>query len=160
MGMILFVGLPGCGKSTYYKQHFFNTHLRISNDLLKTKNRTALLLDFCFETKMSFVVDNTNTIKEVRSKFIQACDEAATKQKETIKKICYFFDCDSKICLERNETRTGKDRVPKQAIFSKAKEYEVPTLNEGFDELNIIDSNGSIISAEYRRSVENEVFRT
>ena len=36
MEMILFVGLPGSGKSTFYKNHYFNTHLRISNDLLKT----------------------------------------------------------------------------------------------------------------------------
>ena len=150
MEMILFTGLPGCGKSTYYKEHFFNTHLRISNDLLKTKNRSARLFDFCFETKMSFVVDNTNTTKEVRSKIIQACDETAVKQKEPIKKICYYFDCDSKICIERNENRTGKDRVPKQAIFSKAKEFEIPELAEGFDELYIVDSTGKIISTEYR----------
>lgn len=150
MEMILFAGLPGCGKSTYYKEHFFNTHLRISNDLLKTKNRSARLLDFCFETKMSFVVDNTNTTKEVRSKIIQACDEAAVKQKESIKKICYYFECDSKICLERNENRTGKDKVPKQAIFSKAKEFEIPELEEGFDEMYIIDSTGTIISTKNR----------
>lgn len=150
MEMILFAGLPGCGKSTYYKEHFFNTHLRISNDLLKTKNRSARLLDFCFETKMSFVVDNTNTTKEVRSKIIQACDEAAVKQKEPIKKICYYFECDSKICLERNENRTGKDKVPKQAIFSKAKEFEIPELEEGFDKMYIIDSTGTIISTKNR----------
>lgn len=147
--MILLVGLPGSGKSTYYKEHFFNTHLRISNDLLRTKNRSARLLDFCFETKMSFVVDNTNTTKEVRNRFIQACDVTALKQNEPIKKICYFFNCDSKICLERNEKRTGKDRVPKQAIFFKAREFEVPSLEEGFDELNIVDLNGKIISTEY-----------
>ncbi|MEE3312713.1 MAG: ATP-binding protein [Treponema sp.] len=149
MEMILLVGLPGSGKSTYYKEHFFNTHLRISNDLLRTKNRSARLLDFCFETKMSFVVDNTNTTKEVRNRFIQACDVTALKQNEPIKKICYFFNCDSKICLERNEKRTGKDRVPKQAIFFKAREFEVPSLEEGFDELNIVDLNGKIISTEY-----------
>ena len=147
--MILLVGLPGSGKSTYYKEHFFNTHLRISNDLLRTKNRSARLLDFCFETKMSFVVDDTNTTKEVRNRFIQACDVTALKQNEPIKKICYFFNCDSKICLERNEKRTGKDRVPKQAIFFKAREFEVPGLEEGFDELNIVDLNGKIISTEY-----------
>ena len=37
MEMIIFVGLPGSGKSTYYKKYFFNTYLRISNDLLRTK---------------------------------------------------------------------------------------------------------------------------
>ena len=74
MEMILFVGLPGSGKSTFYKNHYFNTHLRISNDLLRTKNRTQKLLDFCRETNMSFVIDNTCTTKEVRKRFIEYCN--------------------------------------------------------------------------------------
>ncbi len=43
MEMIIFVGLPGSEKSAYYKNHFFNFHLRISNDLLKTKSRSKKL---------------------------------------------------------------------------------------------------------------------
>ena len=135
MEMILFVGLPGSGKSTFYKNHYFNTHLRISNDLLRTKNRTQKLLDFCRETNMSFVIDNTCTTKEVRKRFIDYCNSI----RAPLRKSCVFFDTPIGVCIERNNNRTGKERVPKTAILMKAKELERPSLEEGFDELIIID---------------------
>ena len=139
MELILLVGLPGSGKSTYYKEHFFNSHVRISNDLLKTKNRTAKLLNYCLETEMSFVVDNTNTTAVARRQFIQACDEANINRKDPIKKICIWFDCPVATCLKRNDERKEKDKVPKLAILGKAKEFESPTTEEGFDEIRKVE---------------------
>ncbi|NHZ34831.1 hypothetical protein [Massilia rubra] len=72
MEAIIFVGLQASGKSNFYKNNYFNTHLRISNDLLKTKYREKKLLDICLETSMPFVVDNTNPTREVRAKYIDA----------------------------------------------------------------------------------------
>ncbi|MEL6944740.1 MAG: ATP-binding protein, partial [Bacteroidota bacterium] len=36
MQAILFIGIQASGKSTFYKERFFNTHVRISMDLLNT----------------------------------------------------------------------------------------------------------------------------
>ena len=135
MEMILFVGLPGSGKSTFYKNYYFNTHLRISNDLLKTKNRTQKLLDFCRETNMSFVIDNTCTTKDVRKRYLDYCKSI----RAPIKKVCIFFDTSIETCIERNNCRVGKECIPKKAIMMKAKELERPSLEEGFDELIVID---------------------
>ena len=134
MEMILFVGLPGSGKSTYYKNHYFNTHLRISNDLLRTKNRTQKLLEFCRETNMSFVIDNTCTTKAVRKRFLDFCSTINAP----LKKICVYFDTPVGICIERNNGRVGKEKVPKTAILMKAKELEKPSPEEGFDEIIVI----------------------
>lgn len=134
MEMILFVGLPGSGKSTYYKNHFFNSHLRISNDLLKTRNRTEKLLAFCRETDMSFVIDNTCTTKAVRKRFLDFCSTL----KIPIHKKCIYFDSPIDVCIKRNQSRIGKEKVPEIAIFGKAKEFEIPEISEGFDELIII----------------------
>lgn len=131
MEMIIFVGLPGSGKSTYYKNHFFNSHLRISNDLLKTKNRSKKLLDFCKETNMSFVVDNTNVSKADRAVFIK--NVKSWQQEVYIR--CIYFKCNVETCLERNKERKGKDRVPDCAIYAKAKILEAPCMEEGFDEI-------------------------
>ena len=135
MEMILFVGLPGSGKSTFYKNHYFNTHLRISNDLLKTKNRTQKLLEFCSETNMSFVIDNTCTTKAVRKRFLDFCSTI----KAPLKKICIYFDTPVGVCIERNNERIGKEKVPITAILMKVKELERPALEEGFDEIIVIE---------------------
>lgn len=135
--MILFVGLPGSGKSTFYKNHYFNTHLRISNDLLRTKNRTQKLLDFCRGTNMSFVIDNTCTTKEVRKRYIDYCKSISVP----LRKVCIFFDTPIGTCIERNNCRVGKECIPQKAILMKAKGLERPSLEEGFDELIIIDGD-------------------
>ena len=36
---IIFVGIQGSGKSTFYKENFFKTHVRINLDMLKSRNR-------------------------------------------------------------------------------------------------------------------------
>ncbi|MFN8578481.1 MAG: hypothetical protein U0354_16755 [Candidatus Sericytochromatia bacterium] len=39
MEAIVFIGAQGSGKSTFYKDKFFNTHMRISLDLLNTSEK-------------------------------------------------------------------------------------------------------------------------
>lgn len=137
MQVIIFVGLPGSGKTTYYKEHFLNTHLRISNDLLKTKNREKLLLEFCKNTEMSFVIDNTNVQKQNRKKYLDIIK--SWQQEISIK--CIYFVCDVSTCIERNAKRSGKDCIPDCAIYSKAKLFEEPNIDEGFDEIEIINTS-------------------
>jgi len=58
--MILLIGLQGSGKSTFYREYFFATHVRINLDMLRTRHRETLLLDACLTGGIPFVVDNTN----------------------------------------------------------------------------------------------------
>jgi hypothetical protein len=57
---VLFVGIQGAGKSTFYRERFFTTHLRINLDMLKTRHRELRFLHTCLESRQRFVVDNTN----------------------------------------------------------------------------------------------------
>lgn len=61
--MIIFIGIPASGKSSLYKEFFFNSHIRISMDLLNTRNKEGKLLRYCFETQSKMVIDNTNVTK-------------------------------------------------------------------------------------------------
>lgn len=133
MEAIIFVGLQATGKSTFYKNNLFNTHLRISNDLLKTKNREKLLLEFCRTTNMSFVVDNTNVTKEVRQKYIEFCKEINCITK------CYYFKTDLQRSILWNSKRIGKDRIPDVGILGTHKKMEIPILEEGFNNLYYVD---------------------
>jgi len=42
MEMVLFIGIPATGKSTFYKERFFRTHVRVNRDMLRTARREEL----------------------------------------------------------------------------------------------------------------------
>ena len=42
MQLILFTGVQASGKSTFYQQYFYHTHLRINLDMLKTRHREKI----------------------------------------------------------------------------------------------------------------------
>jgi predicted kinase len=48
---IIFVGIQATGKSTFFKERFFDTHVRINLDMLKTRHREETLFNACLEAK-------------------------------------------------------------------------------------------------------------
>lgn len=135
MEAVLFIGIQGTGKSSFYKERFFTTHVRINLDMLKTKNRQQLLLGACLEAKQPFVVDNTNVTALARSYFITRAKGAGFRV------VGYYFRSDVKAALLRNSQRTGIARVPDKALLSTYKQLQVPGLDEGFDALHYVRIN-------------------
>jgi len=90
----MFVGIQASGKSTFYKEHFFNSHARISNDLLKTKNREKQMFALCFDIGMPLVIDNTIVSREVRARYIAMLKEHGYRIR------CYYFKSDLERSLE------------------------------------------------------------
>lgn len=127
MEMNIFIGIPASGKSSFYKELFFNSHIRISMDLLNTRNKEGKLLQYCFETQSKMVIDNTNVTKESRKKYI----EFAQQNKYEV--IGYYFESNIQDCMERNKNR--KDSINEIGIKSKYKELEKPLFEEGFDKI-------------------------
>lgn len=129
MHAVVFIGIPGSGKSSFYKETFFTTHVRISLDLVKTRYREKRLLDVCLETDQRFVVDNTNPTRAERAAYIAPA--RAARVRYTIHG--YIFESQVEECLRRNATRPEAQRVPDVAILSAAKKLELPSMDEGFD---------------------------
>jgi predicted kinase len=73
---IIFIGIPTSGKSTFYKERFFGTHVCINLDRLKTRRREESIFQACLEARLSFVVDNTNMLKSGRVRYIKAARKA------------------------------------------------------------------------------------
>src|SRR5207244_963826 len=69
----------GAGKSTFYRERFFATHLRINLDMLKTRHRENRFLQACIETRQPFVVDNTNATCVERQVYIEAARRAGLR---------------------------------------------------------------------------------
>jgi len=76
MEAVIFIGIQASGKSSFYRERFFNTHVRINLDMLKTAHRQQVLLDACLASKQPFVIDNTNATIAKRSMFISAAKAA------------------------------------------------------------------------------------
>ena len=127
MEAVIFTGLQGSGKSSYYKDRFFASHMRISLDLLRTRNRETRWLNLCLETQQRFVIDNTNPTRAERAKYLVPSREAGFRV------VGYYFRSNVEDCVKRNSERP--DRVPDVGILSTAKRLECPTFEEGFDEM-------------------------
>ncbi|MDD5272036.1 MAG: AAA family ATPase [Methylovulum sp.] len=142
MEAIIFIGIQASGKSTFYKEHFFNSHLRISNDLLKTKHRAAALMEYCLATQMPLVLDNTHVSQAVRAQCI------TTFKQRQWRVLGYYFKTDLQRSLVWNRQRQGKAVIPEKGILGTYKRLELPTLAEGFDQLFYVDFVGNQLVAK------------
>lgn len=129
MELIIFIGVQATGKSTFYKQNFADTHVRVNGDMLRTKHREKLLIEACLNGKINFVVDKVNATAAERAELIKA---ARTHQFSVIG---YYFRSNFAEALKRNSTREGKARVPDAAVGGTMKRLEIPQLSEGFEKL-------------------------
>jgi predicted kinase len=127
MEAVILIGIQGSGKSTFYKERFVDTHLRINLDMLKTRHREKLLLQACLAAQQPFVVDNTNPSKEERRRYIEPAKAAGFRL------IGYFFPPEIEGSKQRNESRPRV--VPLGGLLGTYRRLEIPTLDEGFDKL-------------------------
>lgn len=129
MQAIIFTGIQASGKSTFYSQHFFLTHIRINLDMLKTRHREKRLLETCLEIGQQFVVDNTNPTVEDRKRYI----EPARERKFQV--IGYYFESKINDSIQRDRNRTPKQQVPEKGIRGTYAKLVIPQYEEGFDKL-------------------------
>jgi predicted kinase len=135
MEAVILIGVQASGKSTFYKQRFVDSHIRINLDMLRTRYREQILLRACLEAKQPFVVDNTNTRLEQRARYIAAAKEARFGVTG------YYFRSSISDLLRRNQQRAAAQIVPDKAILGTYYQLQMPTVEEGFDELYYVTTN-------------------
>jgi predicted kinase len=131
---VIFVGLQGAGKTTYYMDHFAATHEHVSRDVQQTAQREAELIRHCLASGCSFVVDNTNGTRAARAPYIRQARDAGFRV------VACFFDTPVRTAIGRNNYRKDKKPIPVPAILRAAKLLEPPSVEEGFDEIRIISA--------------------
>ena len=97
--IIMFVGAPGSGKSTFWQNHL-SDYVRVNNYLLKTKEKC---LEACIEAinnGQSVVIDNTNPDKDTRAMYTNIAKE------HNVPIRCFYFDCDKQLCMHNNQQRS------------------------------------------------------
>jgi len=152
--IILLIGLPASGKSTYISKMKGKYDI-VSNDLYVEKiakkmkityteafdkiNRDDTLgntrkeFDKAISKGRSVIIDNTNMNKKERSYFVNN----APKDYKRIAIIFKVNDSELKKRLEKRGKETGKI-IPDEVIKKMKSKYEPPTKEEGFDEIKTI----------------------
>ena len=130
----ILIGLPGSGKSTFYRARLASTHQHVSKDLLPNvrarQARQDALLHQALGRGVSVAVDNTNVSLEERASIISIARAHGARI------VGYYIEAATREAVARNERREGKAKVPKVAIFTCAKRLVPPRIEEGFDELH------------------------
>lgn len=129
MEAVIFIGIQGSGKSTFFHERFFETHVRINLDMLRTRRREELLVAACLKGGQSFVIDNTNTLPSDRARYVEPARAAG------FRRVAYFFESNVREAMQRNNLRAGKQKIPAPAVAAAFKKLVPPSADEGFDEI-------------------------
>lgn len=126
--MIIFIGIQACGKTTFFRSVLACHGLaHINLDTLHRRHKEAITIRTCLDSMRSFVVDNTNPQISDRQRYIPLAKSHGYEI------IGIFFQSRIKDCIERNEQR-GR-RIPLRAILGTSNKLQMPSYNEGFDQL-------------------------
>jgi predicted kinase len=148
MEAIILIGIQATGKTTFCRDRFMDSHIRINLDMLKTRHREGLLVEACLNAKQPFVVDNTNPTREDRTRYIAPARQAGFRV------IGYYFESRVSDALIRNAQRGESGRVPEVGVRGTSARLEAPSRSEGFDVLHHvrIGPEGFVVS-EWRDEV-------
>jgi len=143
--IIILTGFPGSGKTTYCRERLPD-YIRISlYELIRMvggNKKVAKKLEMkCIERTLDMgfnvVIDRANLTGRRRKKII----DFARKKNVHVKAV--WFSVEEHIWQERNKRRKSPEkesspRVSEHEIEAMKKEFEEPSVNEGFDELVIV----------------------
>lgn len=140
--MVLMIGIQGSGKSTFYQKYLADDYVRVNLDTLKTRGREERLISECFQEGKSFAVDNTNPTKADRQRYIPLAKHWGYKI------VGYYMGSRLHECIQRNDQRSGRAKIPVTAIAATSKKLQLPSFDEGFDELYYVKNDGQIMTVE------------
>lgn len=145
MDCAILIGLPGSGKSTFFRERLAATHEHVSKDLFpharNRQERQDALIRAALARGASVAVDNTNVSREERAAIVRIAREFGARI------VGYYIEASTREAVARNERREGKSRVPKVAIFTCAKRLVAPEMEEGFDAIHRfrVDPDGRFV---------------
>jgi predicted kinase len=148
MEVVIFIGIQATGKTSFYQERYSRSHVHITLDMLKTRNRENILYQACLTAKQPVVVDNTNPGKEDRRRYIEPARRAGFRVAG-----CYF-ESKTNDALQRNERRDPDLFVPVRGLLGTRNRLVIPDYSEGFDELfYVCIRNGRFEVSEWKDEI-------
>ena len=138
-------GLPGSGKSTWVNQNKRENTIILSSDKIREElfgaeeiqgnpkqvfNLLYKRAEEALEQEKNVIIDSTNLSRANREKFIKRFYPLA----DCLSIIIFLESAEE--CIERQKKRDRK--VPASVIRRMAQQMEMPTFDEGWDEIKIM----------------------
>ncbi|NYF80928.1 ATP-binding protein [Granulicella arctica] len=145
--VVLTIGLPGSGKTTWYKRRGVTP---LSSDLLRT-----LLFDDITDQRYQGLVFSTlrsllraRLIAKMPWNYVDATNLSPHERRQWIKMAksfeyevqAVFFDVPLAVCLERNSKRDRQ--VTDEVMHKMAERLRPPTFKEGFEKITVVRVKG------------------
>jgi predicted kinase len=141
--VVLAIGLPGSGKSSWFKRHnitplssdmlrallFDDPTEQRFQDLIFSNLRSMLKARLIARRPMNYV-DATNLSPHERNGWIKLAKDYGYEVQAV------FFDVPVEVCLERNRRRERK--VPEDAMRRMAGKLKQPAFEEGFSKITVV----------------------
>jgi bifunctional polynucleotide phosphatase/kinase len=137
--LVIFVGFPASGKSTFAKKYLIpKGYVHVNQDTLKSKDKCLSATKKALEEGKSVVVDNTNPSAAVRAEYMKL----AKSKKITAR--CFWFNASYELANHMNkfreeQTNGSHKAVPTIGYNMYKSKFEEPTKEEGFVEVKKIN---------------------
>ena len=152
--LIMMIGIPGSGKTTFAKQYakdndyFYISRDEIRLNLIKDKehyfdrendvwkeyvNRIVMHL----EKGETIIADATHLNRGSRLKLLNAIRPKV----KPAQVIGIVIDTPFEECMKRNNKRTGLELVPEQTMYNMNRNFKVPAFDEQFDKIYVVRDN-------------------
>ena len=141
--VVLAIGLPGSGKSSWFKRHNITP---LSSDLLRSllfddpteqrfqdlvfSNLRSMLRARLIARRPANYVDATNLSPQERASWIKLAHDYEYDVQAV------FFDVPVEVCLERNQRRERS--VPEDVMRRMAAKLRAPAFEEGFSKITVV----------------------